>query len=196
MIRDFLIRSFALSFILSACTPTDSTQSTRQLAQEMNDHQIKRVTAAQLTSTVDEWGKAIVDAAQKSLTAELDKTSGNPGHTAGLCELDGITAIQNLEKRYKVQIDLLGANDVKNPELFPKERELLDAYLYNAEKKLPQSDNIQPLADTLFVYNAPVAASTTVCQTCSDSAALPFVVWRVVFNKREVIRGIDPKKLR
>jgi len=179
-----------LMSLLAGCS-TDRVQNTKELAREMNDRKIKRVTSAQLTSTVDEWGKAVVAEAQKGLEAEM--AQANP--PASLCNPDGSPSVRKLEKLYAADIDLLTARDVKSAALPAKERELLDAYLYNAENKLAQSDNVQKIADTLFVYNAAVPAATLICRTCSDQAALPFVVWRVVFSKKEIIRRLNPKAL-
>ncbi|RRB04975.1 hypothetical protein [Larkinella rosea] len=186
----FLPFSFLLLFFASSCNP-ERTQNTKALAQEMNDHKIKRVTDAQLTTTVDEWGKSLVLIARKTLTSQLNKTAGDPA----LCTLKALPAIQKAEAKYAVTIDLLSAKDTANPVLNTKERELLGAYVYNAENKLEQTDNIQKLNDTLLVYNSPVPTGDLICKTCADNAALPFVVWRIVFSKREVIRRIDPKKL-
>lgn len=179
---------FALAL---SCSP-DRNQNTKELAREMNDRKIKRVTDSQLTATVDEWGKALVQTARKALTAELTKKPGD----STLCSLKGVPTIQKLEKQYAVTIDLLRSKDTTNASLSAKEQELLMAYQYNAENKLEQTDNIQQVSDTLFVYNSPVPTSDVICTTCTDQAAIPFVIWRVVFKKREIIRRIDPKKLK
>ncbi|WP_266362395.1 hypothetical protein [Tellurirhabdus rosea] len=176
-------------FCLTSCNP-EPTQNSKALAQEMADRKIKRVTGAQVASVVDEWGASIVASAQKALAAELAK---NPD--TSLCRPDKLTSVQKLEKLYAAKIELVGASDVKSPILPAKEREVLDAYLYNAEQKLPQSTNVQKIADSLFVYNAAVPADNPICKTCSDNAALPFVVWRIVFNRKEVIRRINTKAL-
>ncbi|WP_138993003.1 hypothetical protein [Larkinella sp. C7] len=187
----FLLSLLFLLFFESACSP-DQNQNTKELAQEMNDRKIKRVTNVQLTTTVDEWGKALILTTRKALTRELTKKPGD----STFCNLENIPAIQKLEKQYAITIDLLKAKDVTNPALDPKERDLLGAYVYNAQNKLEQNDNVQKLNDTLFVYNSPVATDDVICKTCTDSAALPFVIWRIVFNKREVIRRVNPKKLK
>ena len=187
----FLAGPFFFLVFASACNP-ERNQNTKALVQEMNDNKIKRVTNVQLTTTVDEWGKALVLTTQKVLTRELTKKPGD----STLCNLENVPAIQKLEKQYAITIDLLKAKDVTNPALDPKERDLLDAYVYNARNKLEQNDNVQKLNDTLFVYNSPVATDDVICKTCTDNAALPFVIWRIVFNKREVIRRINPKKLK
>jgi hypothetical protein len=175
----------------AACNP-ERNQTTKALVQEMNDNKIKRVTNVQLTTTVDEWGKALVQTTQKVLTRELTQKPDD----STLCRLENVPAIRRLEKQYAITIDLLKAKDVTNPALDPKERDLLGAYVYNAQNKLEQNDNVQKLNDTLFVYNSPVPTDDLICKTCTDNAAVPFVILRIVFNKREVIRRINPKKLK
>ncbi len=78
--------------------------------------------------------------------------------------------------------------------LSSKEREVLDAYLYNAEQKLPQISNIQKINDTLYVYNAAVPTQNVICQTCFGDHKTPLAVWRLVFPKREIVRRMKPTK--
>ncbi|RAJ98044.1 hypothetical protein LX87_02952 [Larkinella arboricola] len=191
MNRIFSVFALLLTIAFFSSCGLDQNQSSKELAREMNDRKIKRVTDAQLTVTVDDWGKAIVQTSRKALTTELAKKSNDKS----LCSLEGIPAIQKLEKQYAVSIDLLSSKDTANQALDAKERELLLAYRYNALNKLEQIDNIQKVHDTLFVYNSPVPVDDIICKTCTDDAALSFVIWRVTFKKREVIRRINPKKL-
>ncbi len=187
-----LFRSFAFSLCLAftlSCSP-DRIKQTDQLKQEMNDKKIKRITNIELTETVDAWGEQIVMVAQNELAAKL-KTGGT---TAALCRLDRLPKTAALAKRYALTIDLLGAQDVQNTNLAPKEREVLDAYLYNAEKKLPQQSNIQRIADTLYVYNVAVPTENLICKACFGDQKQPLAVWRLAFSKREVIRRMNGKK--
>jgi len=182
-------RSFALSLFLFSCNP-DRIKQTDQLKQEMDDKKIKRITNIELTETVDDWGEQIVTVAQNELANKL-KAGGS---AAALCQLEQLPKTAALAKRYALTIDLLGAQDVQNTSLAPKEREVLDAYLYNAEKKLPQQSNIQRIADTLYVYNAAVPTESLICKTCFGDQEQPLAVWRLAFSKREVIRRMNGKK--
>lgn len=181
--------SFALSLIFLACNP-DRVQYTEGLKQEMADKKIKRVTIPQLNDAVDEWGEQIAKVAQSELTEKL-KAGGN---ASALCRLEGLPKTKALSKKYAIDVQLLGAVDVKNPKLSQKEREILDAYLYNAEKKLEQISNIQRVADTLYVYNSPVPVDNPICKTCFGDQPQPLAVWRLAFHKREIIRRINIKK--
>lgn len=185
----FALSTSIAALFLFSCSP-DRIKQTDQLKQEMNDKKIKRITNIELTETVDAWGEQIVMVVQNELAAKLK--SG--GTTAALCQLEQLPKTAALAKRYALTIDLLGAQDVQNTKLAPKEREVLDAYLYNAEKKLPQQSNIQRIADTLYVYNAAVPTENLICKACFGDQKQPVAVWRLAFSKREVIRRMNGKK--
>ncbi len=192
MIKYAYIPIFTLLTLLS-CNTENRVGNTKELAQEMKAMQIKRVTDSQLVATVDEWGKQMASVAQKALEKELAQ---NPEQADSVCgNLGKIALVSALDKEYGVEIQLMGPEDVKNTALSAKERELLDAYLYNAENNLPQSDNVQKLNDTLLVYNAPVPASSRVASQCFENQKVSFAVWRILFDKKMVIRKLDAKKL-
>lgn len=183
------IWAFLSALTFASCNTDNRIKQTSALKQEMNSAEIKRVTNPQLIATVDEWGKEVVATARKALENELAR---NPQQAGMLCQdLRKVPLIAALDRDYGVKIQLLGPADVKNPKLAPKERELLDAYLYNAENNLPQSDNVQKLNDTLLLYNAPVPVESVICKTCFKDQQVAFAVWRVLFDKKEVIQKMD-----
>ncbi|CCH03194.1 hypothetical protein FAES_5195 [Fibrella aestuarina BUZ 2] len=184
-----LLFTATLSTFLFSCNP-DRVQYNDQLKQQMADMKVKRVTNADLSEAVNSWGEQIVAIANREATAKL--TAG--AETPTVCNLSALPKTQALAKRYGMTISLLGAADVQNPKLAQKEREVLDAYLYNVEKKLPQSSNIQRIGDTLFVYNDAVPVTDKLCQACFGTQKQPLAVWRLAFPKREVIRHINAKK--
>ncbi|MBO0937667.1 hypothetical protein J2I47_14005 [Fibrella sp. HMF5335] len=180
---------FLLSSVIS-CNP-ERLQHSDKLKQQMADMKIKRVTDADLSEAVNSWGEQLVTIAQQEASAKLASTTD----PAGVCNLRDLPKTQALAKRYGMTISLLSAADVQNPALSKKEREVLDAYAYNAENKLAQTSNIQRIADTLFVYNAAVPATNALCQQCFGKQKQPLAVWRLAFPKREVIRHFNAKKL-
>ena len=188
-------RSFALllfltfSLSLTSCDP-ERLQYTRELKSEMSEKKPKRVTNAQLNEAVNSWGEQIVGVAEAELIAKLKQG----GDKTKLCRLENLLKTTALAERYGLRISLLGAADVTNPHLAAKEREVLDAYLYNAENKLTQQPNIQKIADTLFVYNAAVPAENTICQVCFGTQKTPLAVWRLAFTKRELVKRLNLKK--
>ena len=175
--------------LLMACNP-DRIKYTNELKQEMADKRVKRVTNADLTDAVNSWGGQIVAIAEGEAATKL--AAGEPA--AGVCTLQELPKTQALAKRYGIEISLLRAPDVQSTKLAQKEREVLDAYLYNAENKLPQSSNIQPIGDSMLVYNAAVPVSHPLCTACANQQKDALAVWRLAFPKREIVRNLKIKK--
>ncbi len=168
------------------CNTDNRIKQTKALKEEMAGVKIKRVTDAQLVAAVDEWGKEMVVVIQRGLEKELAQ---NPDDALKYCaNLGHVPLIAAIEDQYEVKIQLLGLMAPENATLAPKERELMGAYVYNAEKDLPQFDNVQKLSDTLLVYNAPIPKESPICQQCFPSQKLPFAIWRILFDKKAVIR--------
>ena len=183
-----------LILAISACDSGGRVEQTKELTKEIKASQIKRVTNTQLVYSANEWGKKIAQIAEKSLNAEIEK---NPESGKEFCKnVSGIPVIAALEKEYGVKVELLGKRDVKSSRLDPKERELLDAYLFSSKGKITAGDNLQQLGDTLLVYNAPLPGESLICKICSDNAEVPFSVWRLLFNKKDIIRKLDAKQLK
>lgn len=178
-----------MSLATFACNP-DRIKYTDALKQEMADKKVRRLTNADLTEAVDSWGQQIVAIAEQEAAAKLAKGDA----PTSICDLAGLPKTQALATRYGMTISLLGATDVQNAKLAQKEREVLDAYVYNAEKNLPQSSNIQRIGDTLFVYNAAVPAENALSKTCFGKQEQQLAIWRLAFPKQEVIRHMKPKK--
>lgn len=183
----------AIIAILSACQ-AKRLENTKELSREIKASQIKRVTNTQLVYTIDEWGKKISKIAEKTLEKEL---AANPEKGTAFCkDLSQIALINAMEKEYGVHIQLLGEADISNKDLNPKEKELLEAYLYSAKSKAAATDNIQQLSDSLIVYNVPATAESPICKSCMPDQEISFAVWRLLFNKKDMIRKLDAKALK
>ncbi len=182
----------ALLATLSACNP-ERLRHTNELKEEIADKKIKRITNVDLVETVDNFGERISRTVQNELATQLAATN-DPAERTKLCRLQNLPRTTAIAERYGINIRLLGAADVQDKSLNQKEREVLDAYLYNAEQKLPQISNIQKIGDTLFIYNAAVPIDNVICQACFGGQKTPLAVWRLAFPKREVVRRMASTK--
>jgi len=189
-----ILSTILLATILYGCDLGSRVENTKALNNEIKASQIKRVTNTQLIYSANEWGKKIAEITEKTLTERIAK---DPKEAGALCaDLSKIPVVAALEKEYGVRIRLLGADDLKNPELAVKEREILDAYLFSAKNKSVAGDNLQQLNDTLLVYNAPLNAESLICKECMKGKETPFAVWRLLFSKKDIIRKLDVKQLK
>jgi hypothetical protein len=170
---------------------------TRAAVKELHEREVKRITPAQFTAQVDEWGHQIVDSLNKKLVQNLENRA----------------VIDSLSKSYRVEILSGSPIKLQNPTFGQKVNEILDAYQYNAERHLPQIDNIQKSDDELyFFYTEPIILKNELeglkklrIETLGKTANLDslsfrkkgdFVgLWLIKFSKREVVRLADPKHL-
>ena len=191
MIRYLLIYSLLTSFLL-ACNP-ERVHYTNELKQEMADSKIKRIKDPDVVETIDNLGGRVSAVVQKELTTQLQKIT-NPAERAKLCQLQNLPRTKAIAEQYHLNIQLLGTAAIQDKALPAKEREILDAYLYNAKQKLVQIANIQKITDTSFVYNAAVPADNPICEACFGKQSVPFAVWHLGFQKRDVIRRMNASK--
>lgn len=170
---------------------------TRAAVKELHEREVKRITPAQFNAQVDEWGHSIVDSLNKNLIQNLDNKS----------------IIDSLSKSYRVEILSGSPLKLQNPAFGQKVNETLDAYQYNAERHLPQIDNIQKSDDELyFFYTEPIILKNeleglkkTKIEALNKTANLDSLafrkkgdfigLWLIKFSKREVVRLADPKHL-
>lgn len=182
----------AIISLLFSCNP-ERVHYTNELKQEMSDSKIKRIKDADLVETIDNLGGKVSAVVQKELTTQLQKTT-DPAERTKLCRLQNLPRTNAIAERYVLDIRLLGANDIQNKSLNPKEREILDAYLYSAKQNVSPIANIQKTSDTSFVYNTVVPANNPICEACFGKQEIPFAVWHLDFKKREVIRRMSASK--
>jgi hypothetical protein len=182
--------------LLASCDFTKRID-TRAAVKELHEREVKRITPAQFTAQVDEWGHQIVDSLNKKLVQNLENRA----------------VIDSLSKSYRVQILSGSPLKLQNPTFGQKVNEILDAYQYNAERHLPQIDNIQKSDDEMyFFYTEPIILKNELeglkkprIEALSKTANLDslafrkkgdFVgLWLIKFSKREVVRLADPKHL-
>ncbi|MDZ7897803.1 MAG: hypothetical protein U5N85_07205 [Arcicella sp.] len=182
--------------LFTACDFTKRID-TRAAVKELKERQVKRITPAQFTAQVDEWGHKIVDSLNRNFVQNLAKRA----------------VIDSLSKTYRVEISLGSPLKLQNPAFGKKVNEILDAYQYNSEKRLPQIDNIQKSDDELsFFYTEPIMLKNeldglkrTQIEALGKSNNLDslafrkkgdFVgLWLIKFSKKEVVRLADPKHL-
>lgn len=182
--------------LFSSCDFTKRID-TRAAVKELHEREVKRITPAQFTAQVDEWGHSIVDSLNKNLIQNLENKA----------------VIDSLSKSYRVEILSGSPLKLQNPVFGQKVNEILDAYQYNAERHLPQIDNIQKSDDELyFFYTEPIILKNELeslkksrIEALSRTANLDSLafrkkgdfmgLWLIKFSKKEVVKLADPKHL-
>ncbi len=189
---------FTSSCLLTTGCDFSKRIDTRAAVKELHEREVKRITPAQFNAQVDEWGKIIVDSLNKNLAINLENR----------------TVIDSLSKTYRVQILTGSPQNLQRMNFGVKVSGILEAYQYNAERHLPQVDNIQKSDDEMmYFYTAPITINEQFTQlkkakieaigTNAKLDSLSFRkkgdfagLWLVKFSKREIVRLSDPKHLR
>ncbi len=189
---------FTSYFLLLNACDFSKRIDTRAAVKELNERKVKRITPTQFVAQVDEWAHIIVDSLNKNFSVNLEKR----------------VLIDSLSSKYRVEILTGSPINLQNPAYGKKVNEILDAYQYNAEKHLPQIDNIQKSDDEkFFFYTEPITLKNqldvlkkTQIEALGKTAKFDSLLfrkkgdfvglWLVKFSKKEVVRLSDPKHLR
>jgi|GEM_PF-1299847 len=200
----------------------DKGYDTKAIAEEVKNREIKHITQAQLDAASTEWGGEITRMAQQNLAEVLTGVLSNHPieEAAAYCQVDSLLKADSLSQRYGASLERSSLRDLSpSSPLTTKEREVLDAYLYNAENKLEQRPNVQRLGNQALLYTSPILLQESVCLRCHGEAGKDITpadfqklttrykldslvnrhtndllgMWRISFNKKEMIKNLDLK---
>jgi hypothetical protein len=209
-------------FLFFACGNPERVDNSKAVKEGIEDRKVRRITQTQIMEATTNWGKSSVPMLEKSLSDILIqqiKTNGIVKAT-DFCKVSKIPAVDSIKYLYEANVKRLTLSNLPTPKLHPKETELLEAYRYNFEKKLPIETNIQK-SDTFMFYTAAVVLKEKMCLQChgkvgtdileKDFQAMkqkypnldtltnytlnqPIGIWSIVFDKKNLVRKIGKKK--
>ncbi|MBC8110514.1 MAG: DUF3365 domain-containing protein [Verrucomicrobia bacterium] len=209
-------------FLLVACGNPERVDDSKAVKEGIEDRKVRRITQTQIMEATTNWGKSSVPMLEKSLSEILTKQIKANGiaKAADFCKVSKIPAADSLKSLYEASVKRLTLSNLPTPRLHPKENELLSAYRYNSEKKLPIETNIQK-SDTFMFYTTAVVLKEKMCLQChgkvgtdileKDFQAIkqkypnldsltnytlnqPIGIWSIVFDKKNLVRKIGKKK--
>ncbi|PQA53735.1 hypothetical protein [Siphonobacter curvatus] len=162
---------------------------TAKMQQEIQNQKIKHVTSAQVSTLATEQGDAI--------GRVIDRQPIRALSTKAL--------VDSLAQAYGARIEFVPVAQWNQPRFDAKTKEVFAAYRYNAEKQLPQENNIQKIGDgSEWLYTIPVVM-TPELTTAINRKQLPTLqpqkekellgLWAVHLSRKEIVRRIDPKTL-
>jgi hypothetical protein len=158
-----------LSLLTSACSPDQDPRRRKFISDELKNRKIKRVTDSQLLGAANSFGKTATDKLQAELLNNYE--AGKPFD----CQANSYI---------KTKLDLqyvLTYRIVCQPQqaLFEKEKQLWQAYQYNAEKELDLTDNLQKIDNEAIIYTSPITLNGQLVG-----------MWTVVLNKKEIVKNL------
>lgn len=221
MIRNYL---FGLVYLccFTACNESNNSRGidSKDVAREIRNREIRHITQAQILDATFKQGQLVADSVQKSLTQKMTQAVSEKGvvEAAKFCNLQTLEPVSALESSYKATIKRIPLkNTGKNQRLEEIESQLLSAYQYNAENKLPLEKNVQKSGEQYLLFTSPVTLSNQVCLKCHGvigkdleekdfqtlqaayrldslvnySLQQPIAIYSILFNRKGIIENIN-----
>lgn len=192
----------------------------RAVKEEIRSREIKHITPSQIVSAAHRAGQVITDTLQEELTKKLVQAIEREGvvEAAQYCDISKLPATAAYTKAYGAEIKRVRLkNEPREDDLSAIEKQLLEAYQYNLNHKLPIQDNIQQVGNKHWLYTAPITLNHQVCLNCHGtvgqelkpevyqklkssyaidslinfSANQPIAIWDVLLLQKEIILKME-----
>ena len=157
-------------FLLAACDTGSQRRINREaLLEEIRNREPKKLSEAEIVAEAHRQGREIADKAQQELLQTLKKAiqEGSIPHAVQYCKLEALPLTDSLSEQYGVEISrtsLRLRNGANAPDEL--EKQLLEAYQYNAEEGLPLEPNVQEVGREYLLYTQPIMIGNELCLSC------------------------------
>lgn len=170
MIRIFFLASICLLF-LGSCNESGSSRGidSKEVAREIKNREVRHIPQAQIVESAMQKGQKIADTVQQALAGKLTSLLQARGieEAARYCNLQSLELAGQLEKQHLAMIKRIRLKGSKAGDTLTElETQLLDAYRYNAENKLPLDNNVQKSGQEYLLFTAPITLREEVCLKC------------------------------
>jgi hypothetical protein len=199
--KRFYCLSFVVSFFLLLSCEEKTKLNTKEIVKEVRNRQIKRVTPSEIIEKVNDEGALIVASIEKNWLDALNFGLENKGveYTKKFCIVPFIPGYDTIAGP-EVAIRKLGMSALSHPEKLDKfEKQILEAYQYNVEKKIPLLPNTQKIGEKYLLYSSPIFVKDKMCLQChsnnqkyGDFKDGGFAgIWSIKILKKSIIQKID-----
>ena len=176
--------------LLSGCSET-KTQDSKAIKEEMRQREVIHLTDAQISERAFEIGDSLIARSETILMNEL--SSGNYQS----CNPAFQKTKEIVSKEFDGTIFRMPFDQSRIAAITSKkEREIMDAYLYNRENHLAISPNYQKDGDKEFFFTKALVLNQKQCVSCHQNQENPLLkasqgdtlgLWSVRFLKKKVV---------
>ena len=154
--------------LLFAACDTGKKIDSRKVAEEMRSRKLKRVSAARVIEHTLAEGIEVTRQLDSTLLQRLQAALAQTDlvRAAAVCNPQALSA-GTLEKSYAVRIRRLALRaDGGKLALSDKQRQIWEAYRYNAQQNLPMDANVQRDGQNYLLCTTPVLLANATCLQC------------------------------
>jgi hypothetical protein len=206
---------------VSACDDTGTRGiDSKEVKEEIRNRTIKYITQPQIIDATFKKGQLIADTLQQALIRQMQKAVAENKllEAAKYCNLQALPAYTQLQEKHTAivkRVRLKGQTEGLS--LNEMEKQLLDAYQYNQENKLPLENNVQKSGTEQMLFTSPILVNNTVCLKCHGkvgeqlttqdyqslqatykmeglvdySLSEPIAIWSMLFEKKALIKSLQ-----
>jgi hypothetical protein len=188
--RRFFLFPVALTMLLFACRET-KTQDSKAIKEEMRQREVIHLTDAQISERAFEIGDSLIVRTEDLFFTELR----NGTHQSCVPAFNKTKEL--IQKEYDGTVYRMPFDKTRIAGIASKkEREIMDAYLYNRENKLTISPNYQKDGDKEFFFTKALVLNHKQCNSCHEKQSNPLLkasfgdtlgLWSVRYKKKKVV---------
>jgi hypothetical protein len=156
-------------FTTTACSPEQDPRRRKFITDELKNRKIKRVTDSQLLGAANSFGKTAVEKLQNELLNNYE--AGKPFDCKATSYIKAKIDLQYV-LTYRIVCEATQTT-------FDKEKQLWQAYQYNAQQELELTDNLQKIDNEAIIYTSPITLNGQLVG-----------MWTVVLNKKEIVKNL------
>lgn len=221
----YIYKSFVFAtiilLIISACGDTGERGiDSQEVKQEIQNREIKYITQPQIIDAASKRGQLIADTLQQALIRQMQKAVAENSllEAAKYCNLQQLAAYNQLQEKHTAIIKRVRLKGQKEGiQLNEMEKQLLDAYQYNQENKLPLENNVQKSGTEQVLFTSPILLNNAVCLKCHGKVGTelsekdyqtlqatynmdslinyplnqPIAIWSILFQRKALIKRIQ-----
>lgn len=196
----FLLSPIIAGILLFSCEEKKKLD-TKKISSEIKSRKIRRITPSEILNTADLTGKKMVAGIEHNWLEALQLGMESKGveYTKKFCIVPFIPGYDTIVTE-GMEIKKIGRNNLKMPgKLTSLEKQLLDAYLYNVEQKIPLTGNLQKEGEDYLLYTSPIYFKEDICLQChkKEGGETAFKkgdfagIWSVRLSKKKLILDME-----
>ena len=208
--------------LLFAACDTGKKIDSRKVAEEMRSRKLKRVSAARVIEHTLAEGIEVTRQLDSTLLQRLQAALAQTDlvRAAAVCNPQALSA-GTLEKSYAVRIRRLALRaDGGKLALSDKQRQIWEAYRYNAQQHLPMDANVQRDGQDYLLCTTPILMASNTCLQChgkvgkdltnndfrmlraaypamdsltNHAPGQPIGIWNLLFDKSRLVLRMEGK---
>ncbi len=188
--RSFIYFPAIVFTILFACRET-KTQDSKAVKEEMRQREVIHLTDAQISERAFEIGDSLIARSEIIFSNEL-KNGHDQSCVPAFMKTKELVGKEFEGTLFRMPFDNSRIKGIASK----KEREIMDAYLYNKENHLAITPNYQKDGDKEFFFTKALVVNEKQCVSCHQNQANPLLkaslgdtlgLWSVRYLKKKVV---------